>query len=198
MRARVLAAALLLAGCGGAAVFDEEEAWSPLRRDSPIFSVGSGVPGPGYGGSALTVPRVTGAPLAPIPLTEEPGNIWPGREPPRTTLTDPDAVARGIPNYRPGGLRAPGLPEEPPDARSPLMPPEPGAARRRRGAAPPPLREGEVIPRPDGLPAIGGAGTEGAGTYVVPGRPGVGTVIPDGRGGRILLEPGGGTIIAPR
>ena len=182
---RLLAGTAILALSACAHGGSDDDGWRPFRAGSPIISSAGTFdrqPLPSNFGSSLTIPRVTGAALVPPPLQQEDGNVWPDPEPPRTTLTDPDAVARGIPNFRPQGL-------------SPqLRPPQPSTP----DDTPQGRRGGAIIRRPDGTSAVEGAGTEGVWTYGVPGRPGVGTAFPDGRGGRILVEPGGSTVIAPR
>ena len=200
---RVLTMFILLAltGCGGPYGSDEDDGWRALRAESPIFSTGGtfGRPMPRAGyGSGLTVPRVTGAAPAPARLGEEDGNVWPDPEAHRATLIDPEAVVRGIPPFRPQASRPQPAPYDapPPGAADPAAVP---LQRPRQGAATlPGGRLGEIMRRPDGLPAVTGAGTEGVWTYEAPGRPGVGTALPDGRGGRVLVEPGGRTVIAPR
>jgi len=85
---------------------EEDEGWRPFRADSPVFSPGGTLDWqalPSNYGSRLTVPRVIGPASSTTRLPEEDGNIWPAPEPPRTILTDPDAVARGIPNFQPQG-----------------------------------------------------------------------------------------------
>jgi hypothetical protein len=173
---------LLVTGCGGGT-----DDWRPLRAGSPLYSPGEGRPVAGFGGSRLTVPRITGALEPTAPLEEEPGDIWPARASPRTVLTDPQAlVAPPMPGATP--------PRRPAAAPAELFEPSPFDPPPRRRTP----RVGEVVPLPDGPSAIGGAGTGGVGTFTVPGRPGVGTALPDGQGGLILLEPGGRVLQAPR
>jgi hypothetical protein len=196
-----LAALLQVSGCTAPRSDWDDDNWRPFQSGSRVYSSGSllerqRLPA-GYG-SSLTVPRVTGGAPALPPMGEEEGNVWPDPETPRTTLTDPNAVARGIPNFRSQAspLQAPSHEGSVWDgtARNTMRAPAPG-----KGEASPQVgRPGDVIRGPDGRPAVQGAGTEGAGTYTVPGRPGVGTSLPDGRGGRILVEPNGGTVIVPR
>ena len=185
---RLLAACAILSLCGCGAPYgnEDDDGWRPLRANSPAFSYDGALNRermPSKYGSSLTVPRVIGAAPPPLLLQEEDGNVWPGPEKARTTLTDPDAVARGVPNFQPEG-----------------RPPQPAPrGDPQRGSTPPPgSRPVEITRRPDGSPAVTGPGAEGVWTYGTPGRPGVGTAFPDGRGGRVLVEPGGGTVIAPR
>ena len=179
-------AVLALCGCGAPYGAEDDDGWRPLRANSPVFSYDGSLDRarmPAKYGSSVTVPRITGAAAPPPLLREEDGNIWPEPEKPRTTLTDPEAVVKGVPNFQPQG--------RPPQ-------PAPRGDSQRSDSLPPGSRPGEVTRRPDGSPAVTGAGAEGVWTYGTPGRPGVGTAFPDGRGGRVLVEPGGGTVIAPR
>lgn len=224
---RLLATSVLLGltGCGMPYGNQDDDGWRPLGAGSPIVSSGGtfgrSLP-PGSYGSQVTVPRLTGAQAAPGvdpgSLREEDGNIWPAPEAPRPMPTDPTAVTQGVPAFRPDAARSPPIFRDPPPSglprnrtpgspgfpgspgsgdRSavPLPRPTPGAALRPDGRTPGP---GDIIRRFDGQPAVTGAGSDGVWTYEVPGRPGVGTAIPDGRGGRLLLEPGGRTIPVPR
>ena len=200
-RLLVAAALIVLFGCAAPSGDEEDDGWRPFQAGSPTFSAGGTLHRqrlPSGYGSSLTVPRVTGTARAPARLLEEDGNVWPEPEQPRTTLTDPGAVARGVPNFQPQG--------RPPQAAPPEGSVWDDPARDVARPARPPRNEitpqagpaGGVLLRPDGRPAVPGAGTAGAGTFTVPGRSGVGTSLPDGSGGRILVEAGGGTVVVPR
>ena len=144
--ARVWAAVLLL-GLPSCALPQNggEAAWRPFQAGAPAASAG-GILGPaavpaGYGGSRLTVPRVTGA-MPPGPaLAEEEGDVWPEQEAPRMTLWDPDDVARAVPGYQP-----PGRPAVAPARGGPrtiaIPPPGPGDAAELLGEGQPVARQG--------------------------------------------------------
>ncbi len=192
-------AALALGGCGGAL----QEA---LSTPADAASTAGGIFGQPWGGQrpaildeSVTLARLMGAPPAPDVLRPEPGDVWPGPLPPRSTLANPDAALRGIPEYEPSGPRqpvselAPARPGPRGQPRSsPNLPPsqtfdEDGRLRSSaplpppaRLPPPPPARtDGQVIHTPGG-PVITSGGTDRVQTYTVPGVGGTGTAIRDG------------------
>jgi hypothetical protein len=154
--------------------------------------------------SGLTVTRVVG-PNPPVSaLTTEAGNVWPAQEGPRSTLANPDAALRGIPNYRSDGAspaatgeprRPPRGSSTPPNSRS-LNPP-PSFEERMPPMSSAPPRPTEPLPRrADGRPLVTpqGPGVTTGGTdriqnYTIPGV-GSGTAIRDGNT-TTLIGPGG-------
>ncbi|WP_419898170.1 hypothetical protein [Roseomonas sp. USHLN139] len=141
---------------------------------------------------SMTVQRIMGAPAEVPPLLPAPGNVWPTEEQPRATLGSPEIVPRpGDPTPMPATRRgsstspdllAPGT-EFPPVARPyPVMPPAAPVA------PPPPRRDGQVIPTPQG-PAVTSGGGLGYSTYNTPGGAS-GIAVPQGATTTLLGQDG--------
>ncbi len=218
-RVAVGAAALaLLGGC---------EAVRPaLTTPADSYPLAGGIFGPAWGGNApeevlaasATIARLRDAPPPAAVddlLIPEPGDsVWPGPLPPRSTLANPDAALRDIPEFRspdirsdprprtplldPLPTRAPGPPRGLPDQVNPpsSLLPEPRRAPPTAVLppppplpdAPPPRADGRVIMTPSG-PVVTSGGTDRVQGYVGPdGR--VGTVIQ--QGGTTTVIPSGG------
>lgn len=160
-----------------------------------------------------TIARLTGARMDLTALRPEDGDVWPVPEAPRSTLADPDAAMRGIPNYRPGeldrpsrpagrsewqptdpaplppGLRGTASPPPPPLRQPDIPPPQAVAPSLPNLNAPPPRRaDGQVITTPGG-PAITTGGTDRVQSFITPGG-GTGTAVNDGNT-TTLIGPGG-------
>lgn len=211
---------LLLGGCGssgdsvgtrmgsaGAAATDGlanagASIGAPWGRSRPAIPEGS-----------TTIARLAGATEPQTTLQPEPGDVWPLPESPRSTLANPDAAMRGIPNYRPGeldrpsgpaprsewqptdpaglppGLRGSSAPPPPPPRAAVVPPPTFVAPPLPDVNAPPPRRaDGRVITTPSG-PAITTGGTDRVQTFITPGG-GTGTAVTDGNT-TTLIGPGG-------
>ena len=154
-------------------------------------------------------------------LMPESGDVWPGPLPPRTTLANPDAALRGVPDYRPadpsnlGGMPPStrrGTPASssslgglPPSLRGssspppvPALPPEPQSLTTLPPSTlppppPAPRTDGQVIMTPNG-PVVTSGGTDRVQTFTVPG--GAGTAIRDGNT-TTLFGPGGQIQVVP-
>lgn len=167
-----------------------------------------------------TVARIRGEPQALPVLRAEDGNVWPEQEGPRTTLANPDAAMRNIPEYRPGELdrmsrpagRSTWQPTDPPDPRP--MPPGLGSS----SPPPPPLRqidpprsevlpapaqqrpaprrvEGQVVQTPSGPATISG-GTDRVQSFSVPGG-GTGTIHRNDDNTSTVIGPDGRVQVVP-
>ena len=152
------------------------------------------------------------------PLAPEPGNVWPGEQPPNPTLQDiqrqdnASAAGRGFePTTVPGAT--PGLPagrQPRPAARGSSTPPgsvQPGADPLPRPdvlGAPPssslpgPGPQGRIIPTPRG-PAVDVGGTSSYRQVNPPGQPGS-IMVPNGNGTSTIISPDGSvqTVPTPR
>jgi hypothetical protein len=103
-RGGALGLLVLLGGCGGVV--------SPFSTAADSASTAGGLFGRPWDGNrpeilatSTTVARLrTQADPAEL-LLPEPGDVWPGPLPPRTTLANPDAALRGVPDYQPAGAR---------------------------------------------------------------------------------------------
>ncbi len=152
---------------------------------------------------AATIERIRFGAPPPDRLTTEPGDVWPGPQPQRTTLANPDSALRGIPEYvppttstsaprPPEAIRGSSSPPPPvmPAAPLPLLPPEPP-----RSAPPmPPRADGQIIHTPTG-PVVTSGGTDRMQSFTVPGG-GSGTAIRDGNT-TTLIGPGGRVQVVP-
>ncbi|MBK1659588.1 hypothetical protein [Paracraurococcus ruber] len=151
---------------------------------------------------STTVARIAGMPMAVETLRSEDGDVWPVPEGPRSTLANPDAAMRNIPNYQPSELDRPSRPAgrsqwqptdpdlppglrgssspPPPPIRQPEIPPPQAVAPLPPGLSAPPGRrpEGQVITTPSG-PALTTGGTDRVQSFITPGG-GTGTAIRDG------------------
>jgi hypothetical protein len=139
---------------------------------------------------SLTVQRIMGAPAEAPPLLPATGNVWPTEEQPRATLGSPDIVprpgdpappARARGSSTPPDLLLPGTDAAPSRAYPALPPASPVAP-------PPPRRDGQVIPTPQG-PAVTTGGGAGYSTYNTPGGAS-GIAIPQGATTTLLGQDG--------
>jgi hypothetical protein len=175
---------LALGACSSPEVGFSGESWSPFASSRNVVAVDS-----------LTVQRVRGSNPEFVPVTPEPGNVWPAQEAPRPTLLgSPDEAMRNIPEYRPSLIQGA------PPARSPIPgPPERGLPGATTTAPiplpdaprvpaqppglpvtpPPPRAEGRVLTTPSGQPAIGTGQAGNVQGFTQPGGGG-GAVIRDG------------------
>ncbi|WP_128080009.1 hypothetical protein [Roseicella frigidaeris] len=160
---------------------------------------------------STTIARLTGAPTEVTPLRTEDGDVWPVPEAPRSTLANPDAAMRGIPNYRPGDYDRPPISGEPrplpPNLRSgasspPPLPPVRTEPQQQSFVPPagdtrPPARrnDGRVIVTPNGSAAVTTGGTDRIQGYVLPGGAS-GTAINDGAT-TTLVGPNGQVQVVP-
>lgn len=201
----VLGGGMLLGGCTW---FDS----ATTGMTDGISRAGERIGAP-WGGSrplpqqgSTTIARLTGAPVQMAPLRTEDGDVWPVPEGPRSTLANPDAAMRNIPEYRPGDYERPrgnlppgltGTSSPPPPPRQ--LPNEPvprstAPALPNVNAPPPRSLEGQVIQTPQG-PAVLGPGTDRVRSYTIPGG-GTGTAVFDGNNAT-LTNPGAPTQVVP-
>jgi hypothetical protein len=179
------------------------------------YMTAGGLFGPAWGSqppeqvlaSSVTIARLATSAPAEAELLPEPGNVWPGPLPPRTTLANPDAAMRGIPEYRgpdsstfapessrpvapgpgarglPGQLRGSSTPSSllntpPPSYPSPSAAPPPLPPAATLPDTMPPRADGNVVQTPNG-PVVTTGGTSRTQTYIGPGGE-TGTVTRDG------------------
>jgi hypothetical protein len=160
--------------------------WSPFASTRNTVTVDS-----------LTVQRVRGANPEFVPVTPEPGNVWPAQEGPRPTLLgSPEEAMQNIPEYRPSLIqgappaRSPisgpperGLPGSGATTTAPIpLPTAPRATAQPPGlpvTPPPPRPEGRALTTPSGQPAIGTGQAGNIQGFTQPGGGG-GAVIRDG------------------
>lgn len=185
---RAWAVALLLLGLGACAATQPA-----LTTPADSYAVAGGNFGRPWGGQppmqlledSATIGRLRGeAPEG--QLMPESGNVWPGPLPPRTTLANPDAALRGVPEYGTPGTSIPpptsslppvgpprGLPSSaatspPPVARptasSPLLNIPPAAP----AGTMPPRADGRFIMTPNG-PVVTTGGTDRIQSAITPG-----------------------------
>jgi len=164
--------------------------------------------------------RALGQPLDVMPLTPEPGNVWPGPQGPEPTLTDlqsnQGATARGFESTTVPGAE-PGLPagrQPRPTTRGSSTPPslnQPNSAQPgltsapRPGVSAPPRSsaggagpQGSIVQTPQG-PAVDAGGTSGYRQLTTPQGPGA-IMVPNGNGTSTVISPNGSvtTIPTPR
>jgi hypothetical protein len=164
---------------------------------------------------ALTVERVRYAAAPPNQLSPEPGDVWPKAMPPRSTLANPDAALRGIPDYQPpSGVAAPpstgasAIPRPPGPNRGSSSPPPPPTSlpppteqltvpppQPRSIPQMPPRADGQVLTPPGGPPVVTSGGTDRVQSFNVPGG-GTGTAIRDGNT-TTLISPDGRVQVVP-
>ncbi len=217
-RGGALGLLVLLGGCGGVV--------SPFSTAADSASTAGGLFGRPWDGNrpeilatSTTVARLrTQADPAEL-LLPEPGDVWPGPLPPRTTLANPDAALRGVPDYQPAGARNfsdPDIGPAPERPRGPRGAPSAGLPGQLRGSSslpPPPLTPPDLpqaqaplpppaplAPRPparaDGRiiqtpngPVVTSGGTDRVQSFTVPGG-GTGTAVRDGNN-TVLFGPDG-------
>jgi len=211
--AAMLGALALLGGC--------ETVQSAVSTPADSYANAGGIFSPAWGGnrpemldSSMTVARLTNATGSTGTLMPEPGDVWPGPLPPRTTLANPDAALRGIPDFEPSprapmppppdlsvpprssstrglppGLRGSASPPPPPVERTPL--PRGQAALPRPAplpGGPPPRADGQVVLTPNG-PVVTSGGTDRVQSYV--GSDGqTGVVVRDGNTTTVIPQGG--------
>lgn len=203
-RTALLASTLLLAGCTGYGTF-LDHAFS-LPGTNPNLPMTD----------SENFRRALGGSSDIEPLGPEPGNVWPGPQPPEPTLADiqqqpatenargfPPTVTPGAePNYpagrqpRPRGSSTPPEPLRPntsvPSAPGPNAPPPP------RSDVPGPGPLGRVVPTPQG-PALDSGGTSSYRTLTTPRGPGA-IMVPNGNGTSTIINTDGTiqTVPTPR
>jgi hypothetical protein len=165
-----------------------------LTTPADSYQVAGGSFGPAWGGQpprtilddSVTIGRLRGdGPDG--HLLPESGNVWPGPLPPRTTLANPDAALRGVPDYNPDG-RAPtpaptsslpppgpprGLPAPsgataPPPVMQPMRAPMMTVPPATPAETLPPRADGRVILTPNG-PVVTTGGTDRVQSTISPG-----------------------------
>jgi hypothetical protein len=168
--------------------------WSPFASTRNTVTVDS-----------LTVQRVRGVNPEFVPVTPEPGNVWPAQEGPRPTLLgSPEEAMQNIPEYRPSLIQGA------PPARSPISgPPERGLpGTSATPTTPIPLPDApRVTSQPPDLPATPPAPrAEGRALTTPSGRPAIGTgqarsiqgfTQPGGGGGAVIRDGNVETWIGP-
>lgn len=211
--------ALLLGGCTG-----WNNATATLANNISNAGARAGAPwGPSTPPSpedALTIQRVRYAAAPPNRLLPEAGDVWPGPLPPRSTLANPDAALRGIPDYQPvpgrdanappppgntasiprppGPNRGSSSPPPPPVMTVPALPPQPlvlPPAQPRTVPQLQPRADGQVINTPSG-PVITSGGNDRVQSFNIPGSGATGTAIRDGNT-TTLISPDGRVQVVP-
>ena len=196
-------AAVLMALCGCEEIRSIQPA---LTTPADSYQVAGGSFGPPWGGQppktllddSATIGRLRGE--GPDGhLLPESGNVWPGPLPPRTTLANPDAALRGVPDYNPGAN--PGAPASSLAPTSSLPPPGPsrGLPTTGRATAPPPVMQSTQAPTlyvPPSAPAETAPPREDGRVILTPNGP----VVTTGGTGRVqsFVSPGGQSGIVTR
>lgn len=203
-RYALLASLLALPGCTGFGTFLSHTFATPF--DNPNAPMAD----------SETLRRVLGQDPATVPLQPEPGNVWPGAQPPDPTLTDlqrqgNNEDSRGFPPTTVPGAE-PGLPAgrqprprgsstppgsvqpEIPPATPPVSPVTPPFAATPAPSSP----QGTVVQTPQG-PAVDAGGTSSYRQLTTPQGPGA-IVVPNGNGTSTVINPNGTvqTIPTPR
>lgn len=187
-------AVVLLTGLGGC-----EAIWPALTTPADSYQVAGGNFGQPWGGQSpqqiltesATIGRLRGAEDTAGQLLPEAGNVWPGPLPPRTTLANPDAALRGVPDYPvpnpaptssmppsgpPRGL--PATSSVAPGVQPSTVPPAATAARPVPIDPLPPRADGRLIQTPNG-PVVTTGGTDRVQSAISPGG-GASVVTRDG------------------
>ena len=166
----MILAASLLAGCTGTGLF----------LDHTFRNFGSVPNAPA--GNSQTMQRIRGESIDIKPILPEPGNVWPGPQPPDPTLDEMSkqqaaASRRGLvpPPANPGRMRMPGIA---PGGAGPLSSP--------------------VVQTPNGPSVTVGGGSErGYKQLQSPTPGGSGILVPNGNGTSTLINPDGSVQTVP-
>jgi hypothetical protein len=153
-------------------------------------------------GDSPNLRRVVGADTSVAPVEPEPGNIWPGPQPPEPTLSDLERMQNSnMPLGQEPEVQQPQRQPRPfvPGSSAPPGPPRPAPqvqpGRQPLQPAPDPnLPASRTYQTPQG-PATG-SGPGGVQTYTDP-KGGTGIVVPNGNGTSTLIAPDGSITTVP-
>jgi len=143
-------------------------------------------------GEAPNVLRVEGRQVDQVPLTPEPGDVWPGPIAPEPTLQDIErqqnqSLINGQPEPTRPTRRPSSVPPLPSESLAPTPTPQPTLVLPNPPPPPPPSTR--VYSTPQG-PVVGTQGGNGVQTYTSPSG-GMGIVVPNANGTSTLIGPDG-------
>ncbi len=170
-RCATLSCLLLLSGCGFGHFFHDTISLPGVNPNSPT-------------NDSENMRRVRAQNVAIIPIETEPGNVWPGKEPPEPTLED---------IQREQNKQTEQLQRNAPKPTLPFTIPTPGAQPNVPGPAPAP---GGTVLLPSG-PGVVTGGTNTYRTLTTPGGGGNSIVIPNGNGTSTVIGPNGSVTTVP-
>ena len=197
-----LVSILALPGCSGFGHFLADTFSSPFSNPNTPMA------------DSENLRRVLGQDLTTTPLQPEPGNVWPGPQPPEPSLTDvenkgnnagSDAVVPGAQPGLPAGRQPrPRGSSTPPGSVQPDASPSPSAApvtppfSANQAPQTPGNRLGTVVQTPQG-PAVDAGGNGNYRQLTTPQGPGA-IIVPNGNGTSTIINPNGSvqTVPTPR
>ena len=171
MRRFALLSCLLMSGCGFGHFAHDTLTLPGVNPNSPR-------------NDSENMRRVRGQNVAIIPIETEPGNVWPGKEPPEPTLED---------IQREQNKTSETLQKNAPKPTLPFTIPVPGAKPALPGA---PAAPGGTVLLPTG-PGVVTGGTNTYRTLTTPGGGGNSIVIPNGNGTSTVIGPNGSVTTVP-
>ena len=184
-RCATLSCLLLLSGCGFGHFLGDTITLPGANPNSPR-------------GDSENMRRIRAQTVAIVPIETEPGNVWPGKEPPEPTLEDiqrqqnqqTDQLQKNAPKPTlpftiptPGAQPAPGL----------RAPGSPAPGGRASGS----LAPGSAVLLPNGQQGTVTGGTNTFRTLTTPGGGGNSIIIPNGNGTSTVIGPNGSVTTVP-